>query len=129
MKFRESHLLGATWSIRPKLSELTPFLKEKPILLIAEDIETAKLASLDLREVGVKQIYVNIDAPSIWKAEKLSLESSPNTPTNEQCIDYLFFVHDRHDGNKAAARQYLAWEMNLLAQIDDLEKNTYKLPH
>jgi len=129
MKFRESHLLGAIWSIRPKLSELTPLAKEKPILLIAEDIETAKLASLDLREVGVKQIYVNIDAPSIWKAEKLSLESSPNTPTNEQCIDYLFFVHDRHDGNKAAARQYLAWEMNLLAQIDDLEKNTYKLPH
>lgn len=129
MKFRESHLLGAIWSIRPKLSELTPLAKEKPILLIAEDIETAKLASLDLREVGVKQIYVNIDAPSIWKAAKLSLESSPNTPTNEQCIDYLFFVHDRHDGNKVAARQYLAWEMNLLAQIDDLEKNTYKLPH
>jgi rhodanese-related sulfurtransferase len=129
MKFRESHLLGAVWSIRPNLSQLTQLSKEKPILLIAEDIETAKVASLDLREVGVQQIYVNIDTPSIWKAAKLSLESSPNTPTNEQCIDYLFFVHDRHDGNKAAARQYLAWEMNLLAQIDDLEKNTFKLPH
>jgi len=129
MKFRESHLVGAIWSIRPKLFELTPLSKEKPILLIAEDIETARLASLDLRELGVKHIYVNTDSPGIWKAAKLSLESSPNTPPNEQCIDYLFFVHDRHDGNKAAARQYLAWEMNLLAQIDDLEKNTYKLPH
>jgi hypothetical protein len=38
-------------------------------------------------------------------------------------------VHDRHDGNKAAARQYLAWEMNLLAQIDDQERGAFKLPH
>lgn len=129
MKFRETHLLGAVWSIRPNLSQLTQLSKENPILLIAEDIEIAKLASLDLRELGVQQIFVNIDIPSIWKSAKLSLESSPNTPTNEQCIDYLFFVHDRHDGNKAAARQYLAWEMNLLAKIDDLEKNTFKLPH
>lgn len=129
MKFRETHLLGAVWSIRPNLSQLTQLSKEKPVLLIAEDIETAKLASLDLLEIGVKQIFANIDTPNIWKAANLSLESSPNTPTNEQCIDYLFFVHDRHDGNKAAARQYLAWEINLLAQIDDLEKSTFKLPH
>jgi len=129
MKFRETHILGAVWSIRPKLSDETQISAKKDILLIAEDIETAKLASLDLREAGAKQIYVNIDAPSIWKAAKLLLETSPDTPTNEQCIDYLFFVHDRHDGNKAAARQYLAWEMNLLVQIDDLEKKTFKLPH
>lgn len=129
MKFRETHILGSVWSIRPKLSQLTQLSKEKSIVLIAEDIETAKLASLDLREAGIQQIYVNVDAPSIWKAAKLPLASSPNTPTNEQCIDYLFFVHDRHDGNKAAAKQYLAWEMNLLTQIDDLEKNTFKLPH
>jgi rhodanese-related sulfurtransferase len=129
MKFRETHLLGAIWSIRPNLPELTTLLKEKPVLLIAEDFEIARLASLDLREIGVKQIYVNIESPAIWREAKLLLESSPDTPANEKCIDYLFFVHDRHDGNKAAARQYLAWEMNLLAQIDDLEKNTYKLPH
>jgi rhodanese-related sulfurtransferase len=129
MKYRESHILGSVWSIRPNLTQLTQLTKEKTILLIAEDIDTAKLASLDLREIGIQQIYVNVDTPSIWKDAKLSLASSPNTPTNEQCIDYLFFVHDRHDGNKAAARQYLAWEMNLLAQIDDFEKNTFKLPH
>jgi rhodanese-related sulfurtransferase len=129
MKFRETHISGSVWSIRPNLAQLTQLSKEKSILLIAEDVETAKLASLDLREMGIQHIYVNIESPDIWKAAKLSLESSPNTPTNEQCIDYLFFVHDRHDGNKAAARQYLAWEMNLLSQIDDLEKYTYKLPH
>ena len=129
MKFRESHILGASWSIRPNLSELALLPQQKSILLISEDIETAQLASIDLRELGVNEIYVNVDAPSTWKAAELPMESSPNSPSNEQCIDYLFFVHDRHDGNKAAARQYIAWEMNLLAQIDEQEKNTYKLPH
>ena len=129
MKFREAHILGAVWSIRPNLSALTPLLKDQSILLLAEDIETAQLASIDLIEIGVKHTYVNIDSPSIWKEAKLPLASTPNNPPDDQCIDYLFFVHDRHDGNKAAARQYLAWEMNLLAQIDDQEKNTYKLPH
>ena len=129
MKFRESHIVGASWSIRPKLSELALSPQQKSILFVAEDIETAQLASIDLREMGVNQIYVNVDTPTSWKEAKLPLESTPNSPTNEQCIDYLFFVHDRHDGNKAAARQYLAWEMNLLAQIDELEKSTYKLPH
>jgi hypothetical protein len=30
-------------------------------------------------------------------------------------------VHDRHDGNKAAARAYLAWETGLIAQLDQRE--------
>ena len=45
-----------------------------------------------------------------------------------ECIDYLFFVHDRHDGNKAAARQYLAWETNLVKQIDERELAGYRFP-
>ncbi|MNT95345.1 hypothetical protein D3C72_2372060 [compost metagenome] len=49
-------------------------------------------------------------------------------PSDEACIDYLFFVHDRHDGNKAAARQYLAWETNLVKQIDERELATYRFP-
>jgi hypothetical protein len=31
-------------------------------------------------------------------------------------------VHDRHDGNKEAARQYLAWETGLLGQLDPQER-------
>lgn len=129
MKYRETHIQNATWSIRPKLSELAALSKENSVLLIAEDFATAQLAAVDLLEIGVEHIFVNTDTPAMWKEAKLKLETTPNSPIDEECIDYLFFVHDRHDGNKAAARQYLAWEMNLLAQIDEQEKNTYKLPH
>ena len=45
-----------------------------------------------------------------------------DTPSDADCIDFLFFTHDRHDGNAAAARQYLAWELGLLAQLDAQER-------
>jgi len=40
-----------------------------------------------------------------------------------ECIDHLFFVHDRHDGNLDAARRYLEWETGLLDQLDDQERS------
>jgi hypothetical protein len=39
----------------------------------------------------------------------------------------LFFVHDRHAGNKAAMRQYLAWETGLLAQLDAQERAEFQV--
>jgi hypothetical protein len=37
-------------------------------------------------------------------------------------------VHDRHDGNKEAARRYLEWETGLVAQLDALELAALRLP-
>ena len=56
-----------------------------------------------------------------------SLEASPATPPDSACIDYLFFVHDRHLGNRDAMRQYLAWETGLIAQLDDQDKASFKV--
>ena len=43
-----------------------------------------------------------------WRDAGLPVEASPGVPSDADCIDYLFFVHDRHDGTKEAARRYLA---------------------
>ena len=129
MKYREAHLKNALWSIRPKLSTLTAELKGQQVILIAEEEVLAKIAAKDLRELGALQISLNIESKEQWLRAGLQLESTPNDPPNAACMDYLFFVHDRHDGNKAAARQYLAWEMNLLAQIDEQERNSFHLPN
>jgi hypothetical protein len=48
-------------------------------------------------------------------------------PPDPDCIDFLFFVHDRHDGNKDAARRYLEWETGLIAQLDHDEMNLYSI--
>lgn len=129
MKYRESHIKNSLWSIRPVLSKISAQLGNQSVLLLADDLETAELAAKDLGEMNVREVCVNLDSPSAWKAAGLEINATENNPSDAECIDYLFFVHDRHDGNKAAARQYLAWEMNLLAQIDEQERSGFKLPH
>ena len=46
------------------------------------------------------------------------MEGSPDTPPDEDCIDYLFWVSRRHMGSDEAALAYLEWEENLPAQIE-----------
>jgi hypothetical protein len=43
------------------------------------------------------------------------------------CIDFLFFVHDRHQGDAEAARQYLAWETGLLDQLNSTRRSAARL--
>jgi hypothetical protein len=127
-KYREAHLKGFVWSIRPHLQQL-PALKGAPVVLVADDWATAQLAALELSEAGASQIQINIDSLQQWRAAGLEIISSPACPTDQESIDYLFFVHDRHDGNRAAAMRYLEWEINLLNQIDEQERQNYRLPH
>ncbi len=52
---------------------------------------------------------------------------SPHTPPDSYCIDYLFFVHDRHFGNREAMKQYLEWETGLIKQLDEQDKASFKV--
>lgn len=127
-KYREAHLKGFVWSIRPRLKQL-PSLNGAHAVVVADDLAIAQLAAQELSEAGVTQIQLNIDTVQQWRTAGLELISSPESPTDQDSIDYLFFVHDRHDGNRAAAMRYLEWEINLLNQIDEQEKQSYRLPH
>jgi len=127
MRYRAGHIAGAQWSIRPRLDRLN-LDPARPVVLLADDADLAAWAAEDLRALGVQDITVNTGTPASWSAAGIALEVTPAVPSDEACIDYLFFVHDRHDGNKAAARQYLAWETNLVKQIDERELATYRFP-
>ncbi len=128
MKYRAAHIEQARWAIRPNLEKALCGQVPASVVLCADDLVIANLFAMDLQRAGVEKILLNMDEPAQWQAAGLSVVATPQAPTDQECIDYLFFVHDRHDGNKAAARKYLEWEMNLLAQIDDQERNSYKLP-
>jgi hypothetical protein len=56
-----------------------------------------------------------------------AIEASSDRPTQEEAIDFLVFVHDRHDGNLDASRRYLAWEQGLIAQLDAEECAAFRL--
>lgn len=127
MRYRTSHIAGARWSIRPRLHRLA-LDAARPVVLLAEDAALAAWATRDLHASGITDVKANTGTPDSWSAQGISLETTPADPADRDCIDYLFFVHDRHDGNKAAARQYLAWETNLVKQIDERERAAYRFP-
>ncbi|WP_411881013.1 rhodanese-like domain-containing protein [Polaromonas sp. YR568] len=126
MQFRQHHIAGSRWSIRPRLAALLAG-EHRPVVLIADEPAVAACAAVDLQALGLKPSLLEggLDA---WRAAGLPLQASETIPADNDCIDYLFFVHDRHDGNKEAARQYLAWEVNLIGQLDAQELQAYRLP-
>jgi rhodanese-related sulfurtransferase len=125
MAFRKGHVAGAVWTIRPKIGATQP--PAGTIILVADEPEVAALAALDLAEAGAKEIRLLAGGYAAWCTAGLPVEASPDRPTDSDCIDFLFFTHGRHDGNAEAARQYLAWETGLLAQLDDQERGVFRL--
>ncbi|WP_114965059.1 rhodanese-like domain-containing protein [Alkalilacustris brevis] len=126
-RYRAGHLAGAIWAIRPRLAALAQRIGGREALLIADTPEIARLASRDLREAGVKRIaLVEGGQPALERAGA-AVEPNPREPAPDEAIDFLRFVHDRHDGNLEAARRYLEWETGLLSQLDAQERAEFLL--
>jgi rhodanese-related sulfurtransferase len=123
MAYRAGHLEGARWSIRPRLAADVAG-ERRPVVLVADDPALAAWAATELRSAPL----LLEGGMAAWRAAGMGVAASPDAPRDADCIDYLFFVHDRHDGNKEAARRYLAWETGLVAQLDAQELASFRLP-
>ncbi len=126
--FRKAHILGSRWSIRPLIAAAVAN-ETRPLVLLADSLEVAQLAVQELP--GAQQAQARLLEGGIegWRAAGLPLVDDATSLEDAQCIDFLFFTHDRHSGNKDAARQYLAWEIGLLAQMTEQEINSLKPLH
>ena len=116
----ENRLPGAVWGVRPRAQELLNALASAPKIVLYSMHETrARLIAFDLQEMSDKPIAILSDGREKWSAEGREIEPTPaGTLTEQDQIDFLFWVHDRHLGNDQAARDYLAWEEQLPAQIE-----------
>lgn len=121
--YRANHIDGSVWSIRPVIGAAS--LKD-PLVFVAPNAQVAELAKLELGGTH-KILGVSIEGPKAWKEAGLPVSANDDVPTDAQSIDYLFFVHDRHAGNKAAAQQYLDWELDLVKHIDARERAAFRL--
>ena len=101
--------------------------RKGPIVLVAPDHAAAQLAAVDLKEAGIDDVSVLDGGFERWVGEGLPTSSSPDVPADADCIDYLFFVHDRHAGNREAMKQYLAWETGLIAQLSDEDRKLFRV--
>jgi rhodanese-related sulfurtransferase len=126
MAYREGHIPQASWSIRPRIATTVADPK-KTIVLIADEPGVAALAALDLREAGCGDVRLLAGGYKAWRDAGLPVVATPDDPPDADCIDFLFFTHGRHEGNAEAARQYLAWETGLIAQLDAQERGVFRL--
>jgi rhodanese-related sulfurtransferase len=127
MQFRAGHIAQARWSIRPRLAADLKG-ETRQIVLVADDAALAAWnAASELAGASPAPLLLS-GGMAAWSAAGLPVEATPALPADADCIDYLFFVHDRHDGNKEAARRYLAWETGLVAQLDAQERAAFRLP-
>jgi len=124
MAYRQRHIVGAQWGIRSTASALS-LSHARQIVLLADDARVAELYARDLRLPADATVSVCVGTAKTWADAGLPMQATPDTPADADCIDFLFFTHDRHSGNKAAARQYLEWETNLVNQIDEAERAAF----
>jgi hypothetical protein len=128
MTFRKGHIAQAIWSIRPHVAAAARTGPEIHVL-VAEEPELAALAVLDLGEAGIRNVRLlaGNGNSTAWRDRGLPIVGTPGRPSDADCIDFLFFAHDRHEGNAAAARQYLAWETGLPDQLDAQERGAFRV--
>lgn len=129
--FRKIHFKGAIWSIRPNLQGLikrmSPISGTK-IIVVASQADIGKLALLEISEIYVQEkVFLYVVNEEDWNNMPLKIGASRNYPVDSECIDFLFFVHDRHKGNKTSAKKYLEWETGLLKQIDEQVVDRFKV--
>ncbi|MEX1056151.1 MAG: rhodanese-like domain-containing protein [Natronospirillum sp.] len=127
-QYRTGHYAGSTWVNRALLDQqLLALDNSRNVILVADQAEQAKLLRPAIEATGRAVTgWLTFD-PEQAKQVNLAVEVTPDVPADSDCIDYLFFVHDRHAGNLEAARQYLDWEVGLVAQLDAEERTTFRL--
>jgi rhodanese-related sulfurtransferase len=126
MNFRKAHIPDSRWSIRPRLAADSRGVKT-PVILASDDTDVSRLAVVDLIEAGIRDVKLLDGGLAAWTKAGYATESSPANPPDAECIDHLFFVHDRHAGNREAMTQYLAWETGLIAQLDEHERASFRI--
>jgi rhodanese-related sulfurtransferase len=126
MNYRSAHIDRAVWSCRPRIVA-TAADPTKAVVLIADQPGIAALAAIDLREAGFGDVRLLTGGHEAARAAGLPVVATPDSPADGDCIDFLFFTHSRHAGDAVAARQYLAWEIGLIDQLDEQERGAFRL--
>lgn len=125
MDYRDAHIDGARWVSRPRLDSLD-IDPDSNVLVTGRNADLVEGVRTDLAASGFSRLQVCVGNPETWADAGFDIVSTPEDPPDSHCIDYLFFVHDRHAGNLDAARRYLEWETGLIDQLDAQERSVFR---
>ncbi|WAJ30645.1 rhodanese-like domain-containing protein [Antarcticirhabdus aurantiaca] len=116
---------GAIWTYRAALPDALPAGTRRALLLVS-DAGMAARAALDLAEAGIEAAHLVVD-PAAMERAGWRLDRAPEPLPQNLARDRVWFVHDRHDGNREASLRYLAWETGLVDQLDAAERAAFRL--
>ncbi|KAF1021627.1 MAG: hypothetical protein GAK30_01687 [Paracidovorax wautersii] len=116
--FRAAHARGARWANRSALdSHLAHAREAGHVIVSAPDDRLARLLALEFLDVA--QVSILQGGLPAWQRSGLPVDASPQSPPDEQRIDFLTWLHDRHEGNAQASAAYLQWELDLPGSVGE----------
>jgi rhodanese-related sulfurtransferase len=120
--FRAGHPPGVVWTSRPRLPRLpAKIFDNHRIIVFADDVAVAKLATADLAELSKAQVAIVDGGIAAWRNAGLSTVETPDDPPDSERVDFIFWNHDRHDNSESSRRamqNYLQWELDLPGEIE-----------
>jgi rhodanese-related sulfurtransferase len=118
LRYRDSHIPGAWFAIRAHLEHnLKQIPGAKLLVLTSSDGIIAALAAPEAGQLTQTPVKVLHGGTNSWRAAGLPLESGM-THLADSTDDVQYRPYDRTDNIEAAMQDYLAWEMNLVKQIE-----------
>jgi rhodanese-related sulfurtransferase len=120
VEFRDGHIPGALWGVRTRLAALADRLPETGTVAVTSPDQN-RLARLAVEEVAAltpARVGVLERGTAGWAAGGLPLEADRTDPPDAACIDVYLRPYDRNSGVEEAMRAYLAWEIDLVREIE-----------
>jgi len=117
--FREGHISGSLWGVRSRLAALSEQLDRATHVVITAPIErTARFAVDEVKMLTKGRVQYLKGGTGAWKEAGFPLAKDRTYPADDDCIDFYLRPYDRNSGVEEAMRRYLAWEVDLIDQID-----------
>ncbi len=119
LTFYRGHASGATWTLRSRLDEALPELPENRPLVVMDDCAgaLAAYAVADLQRMGRKDAAVLTGGLDAWRSSGGAVEAGPQGMLTAMDDSYHLPV-DLIDDPAQADRDYIAWEVTLVEQLE-----------
>ena len=115
---RDSHIPGAWFALRTHLANDLCALPAAPrLVLVSEHGLLARFAAAECGHLWQGEVAVLKGGMQAWRAAGLALESGLDRLASEPDDEYLR-PYDRQSRVEQAMRDYIAWEIGLVAEIE-----------
>lgn len=116
--FRKGHIPGALWAIRSRFEASLPVAAlGRVVVFVAPDTRVARLAASDAAKLlPDREMRVLTGGTDAWRAAGHPLQTG-EAGMLDAPDDVWYRPYERMSGGQDAMREYLSWELELVAQI------------